>query len=111
MLCDRDACLIQICSLPNAFLSRYFKNGLPGCVERALWKGHASEGGQEGAGLREAERGGVEQPSAELPEVGGERAEPKWAARGLALFGKCWPGLYVCFSKRTYSGSQKLLFF
>lgn len=57
LLCDRDACLIQVCSLPKAFLSRYFQNGLSGCVETALWKEHASEGGLEGAGLREAGKG------------------------------------------------------
>lgn len=57
LLCDRAACLIQVCGLRKAFPSRYFQNGLPGCVETALWKRQASEGGLDGAGLRAAEKG------------------------------------------------------
>lgn len=60
LLCDRDACLIQVCGLRKAFLSRYFQNGLPDCVETARWK-------------REEAWTGVELPRAELP--GGRRGK------------------------------------
>lgn len=69
---------------------------------------HASEGGLRGRAAGGREGGGAEQPRQSSPG-GGRLAESKWAARGLGLFGKCWSGLYVCLSKRTYSGSQKLL--